>query len=146
MEGRITAVNISEEKGQIKKTMERGNLIKDFGLEGDAHGGKGHRQVSLLAKESIDKMKALGIEGLCTGKFAENITTEGIALHTLEVGTRLKAGKAVLGISQVGKECHLDCEILRQIGKCVLTTEGIFARVIESGTIKPGDKIEVIDI
>jgi MOSC domain-containing protein YiiM len=124
--------------------VDRGVLVKDFGLEGDAHGGSGHRQVSLLARESIDKMKALGIVGLCTGKFAENITTEGIALHTLGVGTRFKVGKAVLEISQIGKECHRGCEILKQVGKCIMPTEGIFARVIEGGEIKPGDKIEVL--
>lgn len=100
--------------------------------------------MSLLAQESIDKMKALGIVGLCTGKFAENITTEGIALHNLGVGTRLKAGEAVLEISQIGKECHRGCEILKQVGKCIMPTEGIFARVIEGGEVKPGDKIEVL--
>lgn len=89
-------------------------------------------------------MKALGIEGLCTGKFAENITTEGISLHTAQVGTRLRVGEAVLEISQIGKECHLGCEILKQVGKCIMPTEGIFARVIEGGVIKPGDKIEVL--
>ncbi|MGI6704174.1 MAG: MOSC domain-containing protein [Clostridia bacterium] len=144
MKGRVTAVNISEKKGNTKKPIEKGNLIKDFGLEGDAHSGKWHRQVSLLAKESIEKMKALGIEGLCTGKFAENITTEGISLHTAQVGTRLRVGEAVLEISQIGKECHLGCEILKQVGKCIMPTEGIFARVIEGGVIKPGDKIEVL--
>lgn len=144
MTGRVAAVNISEKKGQVKKPVDRGVLVKDFGLEGDAHGGSWHRQVSLLAQESIDKMKALGIVGLCTGKFAENITTEGIELHTLGVGTRLKAGEAVLEISQIGKECHRGCEILKQVGKCIMPTEGIFARVIEGGEIKPGDKIEVL--
>jgi len=144
VKGRVIAVNISEKKGQIKKPVEKINLIKDFGLEGDAHGGKWHRQVSLLARESIEKMQALGIEGLCTGKFAENITTEGIALHTKGVGTSIKVGEAVLEISQIGKECHLDCEILRNNMECVLTAEGIFARVIEGGTIKPGDGIEVL--
>jgi MOSC domain-containing protein YiiM len=144
MAGQVVAVNISEKKGQVKKPVDRGVLVKDFGLEGDAHGGKGNRQVSLLAKESIDKMKALEIEGLCTGKFAENITTEGIALHTLGVGTMFRAGEAVLEISQIGKECHRGCEILKQVGKCIMPTEGIFARVIEGGEIKPGDIIEVL--
>ena len=144
MTGRVAAVNISKKKGQVKNPVDRGVLVRDFGLEGDVHGGKGHRQVSLLSRESIERMKALGIVGLCTGKFAENITTEGIVLHAMGVGTRFKAGEAVLEISQIGKECHLDCEILRQNGKCILTTEGIFARVIEGGEIKPGDKIEVL--
>ena len=144
MKGRVIAVNISEKKGQIKKPVEKINLIKDFGLEGDAHGGKWHRQVSLLARESIEKMQALGIEGLCTGKFAENITTEGIALHTKGVGTSIKVGEAVLEISQIGKECHYGCEIFKKIGKCIMPTEGIFAKVVEGGIIKPGDKIEVL--
>lgn len=144
MKGRVIAVNISEKKGQIKKPVEKINLVKDFGLEGDAHGGKWHRQVSLLARESIEKMQALGIEGLCTGKFAENITTEGIALHTKGVGTSIKVGEAVLEISQIGKECHYGCEIFKKIGKCIMPTEGIFAKVVEGGIIKPGDKIEVL--
>jgi MOSC domain-containing protein YiiM len=144
VKGRVIAVNISEKKGQIKKPVEKINLVKDFGLEGDAHGGKWHRQVSLLARESIEKMQALGIEGLCTGKFAENITTEGIALHTKGVGTSIKVGEAVLEISQIGKECHYGCEIFKKIGKCIMPTEGIFAKVVEGGIIKPGDKIEVL--
>jgi MOSC domain-containing protein YiiM len=144
VKGRVIAVNISEKKGQIKKPVEKINLIKDFGLEGDAHGGKWHRQVSLLARESIEKMQALGIEGLCTGKFAENITTEGIALHTKGVGTRIRVGEAVLEISQIGKECHYGCEIFKQVGKCIMPTEGIFAKVVEGGTVKAGDGIEVL--
>lgn len=144
MKGRVIAVNISEKKGQIKKPVEKINLVKDFGLEGDAHGGKWHRQVSLLARESIEKMQALGIEGLCTGKFAENITTEGIALHTKGVGTSIKVGEAVLEISQIGKECHYGCEIFKKIGKCIMPTEGIFAKVVEGGTVKAGDGIEVL--
>jgi MOSC domain-containing protein YiiM len=144
MKGKVIAVNISEKKGQIKKPIEKGNFIKDFGLEGDAHAGKWHRQISLLAQESIDKMKALGIEGLCTGKFAENITTEGIILHTIGVGSRIKAGEVVLEISQIGKECHHGCEVFKQVGKCIMPTEGIFAKVIEGGTIKAGDGIKVL--
>ncbi len=144
MTGTVIAVNRSEKKGQIKKPIEKVNLIKDFGLEGDAHAGKWHRQVSILAQESIDKMKALGIEGLCTGKFAENITTQGIKLHTVGVGTRIKVGETVLEISQIGKECHLGCEVFKQVGACIMPTEGIFAKVVQGGTIKPGDGIEVL--
>jgi len=140
---RVVAVNISEKKGVPKKPIDVGVLIENFGLEGDAHAGNWHRQVSLLAQESIDKMKALGIKGLCTGKFAENITTEGIELHSLKVGTRLKIGDALLEITQIGKECYQKCAIFHLVGDCVMPKEGIFARVIRGGTVKAGDSIEV---
>jgi MOSC domain-containing protein YiiM len=143
--GKVVAINISRKKGVPKEPIEQGRLIEDYGLENDAHAGKWHRQVSLLAQESIDKMKALCVEGLCTGKFAENITTEGIALHQLAVGSRIRlGGQAVLELSQIGKECHLGCAIFNQVGKCIMPTEGIFARVIKGGVIKPGDVITVL--
>lgn len=144
MKGRVAAVNISDKKGKIKKPIEKGNLIEGFGLQGDAHGGKGHRQVSLFAQESVDKMKALGIDGLCTKKFVENITTEGIKLHAFKVGNRIKVGEAVLEISQIGKECHMDCDVFAQKEKCIMPTESVFARVIEGGIIKTGDSIELL--
>jgi MOSC domain-containing protein YiiM len=144
VEGKVVAVNISEKKGVPKKPISEGNFIKNFGLEGDAHAGKWHRQVSILAQESIDRMKGLGIKGLCTGKFAENITTEGIELHKLEVGSRIRIGEVLLEISQIGKECHVGCAIFKQVGQCIMPTEGIFARVIEGGKIKVGDAIEVV--
>jgi len=143
IEGKVVAVSISEKKGVPKRNIAEGNFIKDFGLEGDAHAGKWHRQVSLLAQESIDKMKALGIKGLCTGKFAENITTEGIELHKLDIGTRIRTGEVLLEISQIGKECHEKCAIFKQVGQCIMPTEGIFAKVIEGGKIKPGDEIKL---
>jgi len=141
---RVVAVNISERKGVPKKTIEAGELIENFGLKGDAHAGNWHRQVSLLGQESIDKMKALGIKGLCTGKFAENITTEGIELYSLKVGTRLKIGDALLEVTQIGKECYQKCAIYHQVGECVMPKEGIFARVIKGGTVKAGDSIDVL--
>lgn len=144
VEGKVVAVNISEKKGVPKKPISEGNFIKNFGLEGDAHAGKWHRQVSILAQESIDRMKALGIKGLCTGKFAENITTEGIELHKLEVGSMIRIGEVLLEISQIGKECHVGCAIFKQVGQCIMPKEGIFARVIEGGKIKVGDAIEVV--
>lgn len=143
MKGRILAVNISEKKGVFKKTIERGEFKVDHGLEGDAHAGNWHRQVSLLGIESINKMKALGIEGLCTVKFAENLTTEGIELWKLPVGTKLKIGETEQEVTQIGKECHIKCEIFQKIGSCIMPTEGIFTRVLKSGVIKPGDEIEV---
>lgn len=142
---KVIAVNISEKKGQIKKPIEVGNFIEDFGLEGDAHAGKWHRQVSLLGVESIEKMKAIGIKGLCEGKFAENITTEGIELYKLPIGTKLKIGETIQEVTQIGKECHQKCAIYYKVGNCVMPTEGIFTKVLKGGKVKPGDEIEVIE-
>jgi Uncharacterized protein conserved in bacteria len=142
--GKVVAINISEKKGVVKKPIEQGVFIEEHGLEGDAHAGKWHRQVSLLAQESIDKMKKSGVEGLTVGKFAENITTEGIVLYELPIGTRLKIGVTIQEVTQIGKECHGGCEIRRLVGDCVMPREGIFTRVIQGGMIKPGDAIEVL--
>lgn len=141
---RVVAVNISLGKGTPKTTIPQGNFIEDFGLEGDAHGGKWHRQVSLLAVESIEKMKAAGASDLSTGSFAENLTTEGLVLHELPVGTRLRIGETLQEVTQIGKECHQKCAIYHTVGNCVMPTEGIFTRVLQGGIIKPGDTIEVI--
>ena len=141
----ILSINISEKKGTPKTTISEGTLIVDFGFEGDAHAGKWHRQVSLLAKESIEKAKGMRTDGLCHGMFAENITTEGITLHTLPVGTRLRLGdEAVIEISQIGKECHDGCAIRQLVGQCIMPKEGVFARVIIGGTVKAGDEITVL--
>ncbi len=145
----VTAVNISTKKGTIKKNVGKAMLVVDFGLEGDAHGGNWHRQISLLAQESVDKSKAQAkdqnrVKGICEGSFAENITTIGIELFTLPVGTHLKIGEAVIEITQIGKECHTGCEIAKIVGKCIMPTEGIFAKVIIGGEIKAGDEITVI--
>lgn len=145
MKGRVVAVNISEKKGVPKKTIEQGEFRVDHGLVGDAHAGNWHRQVSLLGIESINKMKALGIEGLCTGKFAENLTTEGIELWKLPVGTKLRIGDTLQEVTQIGKECHVKCAIFQQIGSCVMPTEGIFTKVLKDGVIKAGDTIEVVE-
>lgn len=139
--GKVIAVNISKEKGVIKETIPEGYFREDHGLVGDAHAGKWHRQVSLLAQESIDKMTKIGIEGLCSGKFAENITTEGLILHELPVGTKLKIGDTIQEVSQIGKECHSGCAIKVQVGQCIMPKEGIFTRVLQSGDIKAGDSI-----
>lgn len=145
MTGRVIAINISVGKGTPKDTIESGRFIADFGLEGDAHAGKWHRQVSLLANESVDKMRQQGVEGLCTGRFAENITTEGLDLWHLKVGTRLRIGETLQEISQIGKECHTGCAIKQMVGDCVMPREGIFTRVIEGGLVKTGDLIEVVE-
>ena len=141
----VCSINISEKKGTPKTTISEGRLIADFGFEGDAHAGKWHRQVSLLAKESIAKAAGMRTDGLCHGMFAENITTEGITLHTLPVGTKLQIGdSAVIEISQIGKECHDGCAIRQLVGQCIMPKEGVFARVIEGGIVRAGDSITVL--
>lgn len=141
--GKVVAINISKVKGVIKDSIPSGRFDPDHGLVGDAHAGKWHRQVSLLAKESIDKMTRNGIDGLCSGKFAENITTEGISLHTLPVGTKVKIGETLHEVTQIGKECHHGCAIKVQVGQCIMPTEGIFTRVLIGGVINTGDEIVV---
>ena len=144
--GKVKAINISKEKGTIKQSIECGHFIADFGLEGDAHAGKWHRQVSLLGQESVDIMKAQGAKGLCAGKFAENITTEGIILHDLAVGTKLQIGETIQEVTQIGKECHHGCEIKHQIGSCIMPTQGIFTKVIKGGNVYPGDEITIVEV
>jgi MOSC domain-containing protein YiiM len=142
---KIVAVNISEKRGTIKTPIEEGKLIVDFGIEGDAHAGHWHRQVSVLAQESIDKMIAMGIEDLDPGKFAENITTKDIELHTIPVGTKIKFGECLTEVTQIGKECHRHCQIYHKIGTCIMPQEGIFIRVLEGGSIKAGDEVQVLE-
>jgi MOSC domain-containing protein YiiM len=141
---KVLAVNISEKKGVIKHPIEKGFFKENHGLDGDAHAGNWHRQVSLLGMESIDKMKATGIDGLCSGKFAENLTTVGITLYELPVGTKLKIGEVIMEVTQIGKECHLGCEIRQLVGDCVMPREGIFTKILKEGWIKPLDEIEII--
>ncbi|WP_246451857.1 MOSC domain-containing protein [Alkalicella caledoniensis] len=142
---RVVSVAISEKKGMKKTPVQEAVLVEGFGIEGDAHGGKWHRQVSLLAEESINKMKAMGLD-VSFGSFAENISTEGLELNKLPIGTLLKLGEDVLlSVSQIGKECHTRCAIYHQAGDCVMPKEGIFAYVLRGGTIKSGDSIEILD-
>lgn len=145
MKGKVVAINISEKKGVIKTPIEEGLFQEGHGLVGDAHAGKWHRQVSLLGVESVKKMQDLGIEGLCSGKFAENLTTEGLILHELPVGTKLKIGETIQEVSQIGKECHNGCAIKQQVGQCIMPTEGIFTRILTGGKIRTGDTIEVLE-
>ena len=140
----VTAVCVSDVKGVIKKPVQEITVKMHHGVVGDAHAGDWHRQVSLLADESVDKLRGK-LPNLGAGVFAENILTRGICLHELPVGTRLRTGNALLEVTQIGKECHNDgCAIRRQTGECVMPREGIFTVVIEEGSIKPGDSIEVI--
>lgn len=143
--GTVIGINISKEKGRIKLPIEVGNFIEDFGLENDAHGGKLNRQVSLLAQESIDIMIEKGVEGLSPGKFAENITTNGIELHTLPIGTQIKIGKTLHEVTQIGKTCHSGCEISEKVGYCIMPTQGIFTKVLTGGEVMAGDVIEVVN-
>ena len=142
--GKVTAICISRQRGTRKEPIQTAELRADYGIAGDAHAGKWHRQVSLLAKESIEKAKGMPTNGLCHGVFAENITTEGVVLHTLPVGTRLQVGECVLEISQIGKECHDGCAIRALVGQCIMPKEGVFARVIKGGKVFEGDEIKVI--
>lgn len=141
---KVLGINLSKVKGVIKTPIEKGFLKVDFGLEGDAHGGSWHRQVSLLGIESVDKIREKAIIELTPGIFAENITTEGIILYELPVGTRLSIGEAVLEVTQIGKECHKGCTVMKTTGDCVMPREGIFTKVVEEGWIKPGDEIRII--
>jgi MOSC domain-containing protein YiiM len=141
------SINIGTKKGMAKTPIQRGFFKKDMGLVGDAHCGPGIRQVSLLAKESIDRFnRNAKLKKICVkkGMFGENLTTEGIELHTLKIGTKLRINNVVLEVSKIGKECHTFCSIGRKVGDCVMPREGIFARVIEGGEIRVGDRIIVI--
>ena len=141
---RIVAVCRSEEKGTKKQDVKEGLLKQDYGLVDDAHADCcTHRQVSLLATDSINKMRSLGFD-VNPGDFAENLTTEGIDLVSLPIGTHISVGKqVVLEVTQIGKECHSGCAIYRQIGKCIMPKEGVFARVIRGGLVRAGDQVGV---
>lgn len=140
----VIAVCTSKAKGERKSDVGQGELLKGFGLAGDAHGGDWHRQVSLLAIESIDKMRSAGLD-VGPGDFAENLTTRGVDLYGLPIGTRLQVGEtALLEITQIGKECHNRCAIYHQAGDCVMPREGIFAIVLEGGPVSTGDEIKVL--
>ena len=140
VDGVIVSVNVAEKKGVRKQPVESITLVVDHGVEGDAHAGPWHRQVSLLANESIEKMLA-ACPTVDPGAFGENVTTEGLVLYELPVGTRLYAGETLLEVTQIGKECHDRCAIFHQAGDCVMPREGIFAKVIEGGEITPGNGI-----
>ncbi len=143
--GTIKAISISEKRGTQKINVPEAELKADFGIVGDAHAADWHRQVSLLAVESIDKMVAMGAK-VAPGNFAENITTEGIDLLNYAIGAKLRLGESVeLEITQFGKKCHSQCEIFEQVGDCVMPREGIFAKVTIPGRINVGDVIEVVN-
>jgi cyclic pyranopterin monophosphate synthase len=140
--GTVVAANVSESKGERKKAAPEVMLRTEHGIEGDAHAGAWHRQVSLLAQESIDKMTAAGLT-VGPGDFAENITTLGIDVASLPIGTILDLGEALVEVTQIGKECHTRCAIYYQAGDCVMPREGIFVRVLRGGRVAPGDPVRV---
>ena len=141
---KIVSINISTTQGVIKEPISKAELKIDHGIVGDAHAGNWHRQISMLAEESIQKMKDKGFNHLKFGDFAENITTEGIEVHTLPVGTKLKIGECEVEVTQIGKKCHNGCAIKQTTGDCVMPREGIFVKVLKEGTIQPNDIIEVL--
>ena len=140
--GKVVAVNISEAKGERKKPVAEVFLQPEHGIRGDAHAGSWHRQVSLLAQESIDKMTAQGLD-VGPGDFAENVTVSGVEVAVLPLGTTLELGEALVEVTQIGKECHTRCAIYQQAGDCVMPREGIFVRVLKGGRVVPGDPVKV---
>lgn len=144
--GVIAAVCTSDRKHVQKSEVEEAVLVSKLGIEGDAHAGFAHRQVSLLADESIDKMRAKGLDDLFPGAFGENLVTQGIDLLSLSIGDRLKVGEGItLEVTQIGKECIDRCAIYIKVGDCVMPREGIFTKVVTGGKIKPGDEITVVE-
>jgi len=141
---RLVAVCRSERKGTRKERIPEGMLVAEWGLEGDAHAGPWHRQVSLLADESYEAARARWGLDVVHGDFAENLTTHGIELKSLPIGTRLRIGEHVLlEVTQIGKKCHSGCDIKQLTGNCIFPDEGIFARVLRAGVVRPGDELRV---
>lgn len=141
----VIAVCVSEQKGTQKHEVPEIQVKRKHGIVGDAHAGDWHRQVSLLGEESVDKMKKV-FPDIPVGAFAENILTEGITLYELPIGTKLRiGGDVLLEVTQIGKECHASCAIRKQVGDCVMPREGIFTIVLEEGTIRAGDTVELVN-
>ena len=142
---KIAAISISNVRGVPKENIPYAECRIDHGIVGDAHAANWHRQVSFLGQESIDKMIQKGAGGLNPGDFAENVTTEGICLYELPVGTRFRVGDVEFEVTQIGKECHHGCAIYQRIGDCVMPREGIFAKVLKEGVMRPGDELVLLD-
>lgn len=142
--GVVVAISMSTVKGQKKHNIPEAELIVDHGMKGDAHAGNWHRQISLLGIQSIELMKAAGAD-VKPGDFAENITVEGLVLYEIPVGARVRIGETELEITQIGKECHHGCEIMKQVGSCIMPTQGIFAKVVTAGMIRVGDAVELVE-
>lgn len=142
--GKVIAVCTSPAKGTQKTNIGKGVFIEDFGIEGDAHAGKWHRQVSLLSYDRIEEFRARGAE-VADGAFGENLVVEGIDFKTLPIGTRFRCNDVVLELTQVGKECHHGCEIFQKMGDCIMPREGVFTKVIKGGVIEAGDVLDIIE-
>lgn len=142
--GKVVAVCTSPAKGTQKTNVREAVFIEDFGIEGDAHAGRWHRQVSLLSHDRIEQFRARGAK-VEDGAFGENLVVEGIDFRALPVGTRLQCGAVVLEMTQIGKECHHGCEIFQKMGDCIMPREGVFARVIHGGRIRVGDVMQVVE-
>lgn len=144
MAGKILAVCVSDQKGEKKRDVGQASLREGHGIEGDAHAGDWHRQVSLLSLDSVNRMRGRGID-INYGDFAENLTVEGIKVWELPIGTRILVGSEIeLEVTQIGKECHQGCAIRKQVGDCVMPREGIFTRVIKGGIVNNGDSIQAL--
>ena len=141
---KVLAICISKHKGTLKNEVSEANFIEEFGIEGDAHAGKWHRQVSLLAFEKIDDFRNKG-GNVDFGAFGENVVVDGIELHKLPVGQQLQVGEVLLEVTQIGKECHDKCAIYYQVGECIMPKNGIFTRVLKGGKVKVGDQCTLID-
>ena len=142
--GKIMAVCLSEKKGTQKKNGHEAVVREDWGIEGDAHAGKWHRQVSLLSYEKIEAFKAKGAP-VQEGAFGENLIVSGFDFKNLPVGTRFRCGEVVLELTQIGKECHSGCEIYKIMGECIMPREGVFTRVLHGGVIREGDEMEIVE-
>ena len=141
---KVLAICISKHKGTLKNEVSEANFIEEFGIEGDAHAGKWHRQVSLLAFEKIDDFRNKG-GNVDFGAFGENLVVDGLELHKLPVGQQLQVGEVLLEVTQIGKECHDKCAIYYQVGECIMPKNGIFTRVLKGGKVKVGDQCTLID-
>lgn len=142
--GKLIAINISRERGTEKKQIPQVRLIRNYGLDGDAHAGRWHRQVSLLSYEKIEEFRKKGAQ-IGLGAFGENLIVEGYDFRNLPVGTRFQCGDVILEMTQIGKECHSHCEIYKRMGECIMPREGVFAVVLQGGKIKKGDILEKIE-
>lgn len=141
--GRVLGICISEKKGTLKTEISEAKFIEDFGIENDAHAGKWHRQVSLLEFNKIDEFRKKGAN-VDFGAFGENLVIEGIELHKLPIGKKIKIGEVFLEVTQIGKKCHDKCQIYYQVGECIMPKNGIFTKVLNSGTVKVGDECFIV--
>lgn len=141
--GQLMGICISEMRGTQKREVKEANIVEGWGIEGDAHGGNWHRQVSLLSYEKIEAFRKKGAE-VDFGAFGENLIVKGYDLRTLPLGSRFRIGDALLELTQIGKECHSHCEIYKKMGECIMPREGVFTKVIQGGKIQDGDEVEVI--